>query len=143
MVGGAHVGRGRRLDFAFPWPTTQGEWLAWASAVATTVLGLLSLFAPRFWLAMLHLQAKTDHTEGMAGARGRMAGFCLGVGLCAILLAQPLVYLTLGVSWILTAFGRGVSMLSDRGNTVHNWVWLVVEVALGALPLAFVFGILG
>jgi predicted membrane channel-forming protein YqfA (hemolysin III family) len=71
-----------------------------------------------------------------------MAGFYLGVGLCAILLAQPFIYLTLGVSWLFTAFGRIISMLSDRGGTAFNWVSLVVELALAALPLAFVFGFL-
>ncbi|RUV14051.1 DUF4345 domain-containing protein, partial [Mesorhizobium sp. M7A.T.Ca.TU.009.01.3.1] len=23
------------MDFALPWPTSQGEWLAWSSAVVT------------------------------------------------------------------------------------------------------------
>ena len=73
-------------------------------------------------------------------ARSTMAGFYLGVGLCCILLAQPLIYMALGFSWLLTAFGRVVSMLSDRGNTIFNWVSVVVELALAILPLLFAFG---
>ena len=39
-----------------------------------------------------------------------------------------------------SAFGRVVSMLSDAGNKPFNWVALVVELVLAALPLGFVFG---
>jgi hypothetical protein len=31
-------------------------------------------------------------------------------------------------------------MLSDEGNTLYNWVWLVIEVALAMLPLALALG---
>ena len=69
-----------------------------------------------------------------------MSGFYLGLGLCCILLAQPLLYMALGFSWLFTAFGRVVSMLSDRGNTLYNWISLVIELVLAALPLAFSLG---
>ena len=69
-----------------------------------------------------------------------MAGFFLGVGVCSLLLAQPLLYMTLGFSWLFAAFGRLVSMLSDAGNKPFNWLALVLELALAALPLGFVFG---
>ncbi|TIW27946.1 MAG: DUF4345 domain-containing protein, partial [Mesorhizobium sp.] len=29
------------MEFAFPWPMSQGEWLAWSSAVVTLLFGLL------------------------------------------------------------------------------------------------------
>ena len=48
--------------------------------------------------------------------------------------------MALGFSWLFTAFGRIVSMMSDRGNTLFNWISLVVELVLAALPLAFAFG---
>ena len=73
-------------------------------------------------------------------ARATMSGFYLGLGLCCILLAQPLLYMALGFSWLFTAFGRVVSMLSDRGNTLYNWISLVIELVLAALPLAFSLG---
>ncbi|TIO72455.1 MAG: DUF4345 domain-containing protein, partial [Mesorhizobium sp.] len=28
------------MEFAFPWPASQGEWLAWSSAVVTLLIGL-------------------------------------------------------------------------------------------------------
>jgi uncharacterized membrane protein HdeD (DUF308 family) len=130
------------MEFAFPWPFTQGEWLAWCSAAVTVLLGLLLLFGPRLSFRMLRLQTVEGHPEAIAEARARMAGFYLGLGLCCILLAQPLLYMALGFSWAFTAFGRVVSMLSDRGNTFYNWVLLAVELALAALPLAFAVGLI-
>jgi hypothetical protein len=92
-------------------------------------------------LRILRLQPVPSHPEAVAEARATMAGFYLGVGLCALLLAQPFIYMTLGLSWLFTAFGRLVSMLSDRGNTFYNWVSLVLELVLALLPLGFAFGL--
>lgn len=128
------------MEFAFPWPATNGEWLAWSSAVITVVFGLLMFFAPRLTLRVLRLQTTDAHPEALSEARGTMGGFYLGAGLCALLLAQPLVYMTLGACWLFTAFGRMVSMMSDQGNTIYNWASLVVELALAALLLGFALG---
>ncbi len=128
------------MEFAFPWPMSQGEWLAWASAALTVFFGAVLMFAPTLSFRLLRLQTAPEHPEALAEARGTMAGFYLGLGLCCILLAQPMLYLALGFSWLFTAFGRIVSMLSDEGNTLYNWVWLVIEVALAMLPLALALG---
>ena len=69
-----------------------------------------------------------------------MAGFYLGLGLCCILFAQPMLWVALGVSWGFTAFGRLISMMSDNGNTMYNWISVVIEILLAAMPLAFAFG---
>ncbi|HTV69943.1 MAG TPA: DUF4345 family protein [Rhizobiaceae bacterium] len=130
------------MEFAFPWPLTNGEWLAFGSAALTVLFGLLLLFAPRISLRILRLQTTEAHPEAVSEARATMSGFYLGVGLCCILLAQPLLYMALGFSWLFTAFGRLVSMLSDRGNTLYNWISLVLELVLAGLPLAFAFGLL-
>jgi uncharacterized membrane protein HdeD (DUF308 family) len=130
------------MELAFPWPTTNGEWLAWASAAFTVLFGLALMFAPGLSLRLLRLHTAEAHPEAIATARATMAGFYLGAGLCALLLAQPFIYMTLGVCWLLAAFGRVVSMLSDRGNTVYNWAWVIVELVAGALPLGFSLGLL-
>jgi len=130
------------MEYSFPWPTSQGEWLAWSSAVVTLAFGLLLFFAPRIGFRILRLQPKPEKPAAIAEGRGRMSGFYLGVSLCCILLAQPLVYMALGFSWLFTAFGRLLSMMSDEANTPFNWTSFVVELALAALPLAFAFGFL-
>lgn len=129
------------MEFAFPWPVTQGEWLAWVSAAVTVLFGVVLLFAPGISFRMLRLPAKPERPEAYAAARANMAGFYLGLGLCCLLLGpQPFLYLALGFSWLFTAFGRIVSMMSDRGNTLYNWFSLALEVILAALPLAFALG---
>jgi hypothetical protein len=128
------------MDFTFPWPTSQGEWLAWASAVATILVGLIALFAPRLAFRILRLAPAENHPEAIAEARAS-SGFYLGLGLCCILLGQPLLYMALGFAWMFTAFGRIVGMMSDGANTAVNWLWLVVEAILAALPLVAFFGL--
>ncbi|MEQ1943634.1 DUF4345 family protein [Mesorhizobium sp. VNQ89] len=129
------------MGFAFSWPVTQGEWLAWISAVVTVLLGVFLLFAPGTAFRLLRLPAKPERPEAYAVARANMAGFYLGAGLSALLLAQPLLYMALGFCWLFTAFGRIVSMMSDQANRLSNWLWLVIDVTLAAMALAFSFGL--
>lgn len=124
----------------FYWPMSQGEWLAWSSAAVTILFGLLLLFAPRLSLRILRLQTAPDHPEAVSEARATMAGFYLGVGISALLFAQPLVYLAIGAGWAFTAFGRIISMMSDRGVTLYNLVSVVIEILLAASPLLYGLG---
>jgi hypothetical protein len=130
------------MDFAFPWPMSQGEWAAFGSAAITVLIGLMFFFAPGISFRILRLQPKPEKPWAIAEGRARLSGFHLGVGLCCILLAQPLLYMALGFSWLLTAFGRILSMMSDGANKPFHWVSLAVELVLAALPLAFAFGFL-
>jgi hypothetical protein len=128
------------MEFAFPWPVTNGEWLAWIAAAVTVLFGAILLFAPGLSFRLFRLQPKPERAEGYAAARANLAGFYLGLGLSALLLAQPLLYMALGFSWLFTAFGRIVSMMSDRGTGLSNWLWLVVDLVLATLALAFALG---
>ncbi len=131
------------MDFTFPWPMSLGEWAAFGSAAITVLFGLMLFFAPGISFRILRLQPKPDRPWAIAEGRGRMSGFYLGLGLSCLLLAQPLLYMALGFSWLLTAFGRVLSMMSDGANTPFNWASAAVEFLLAALPLAFVFGLIG
>lgn len=128
------------MDFAFPWPFSQGEWLAWWSAAATAFIGLFFMFAPRAAMRLLRLQTRPGNPEALAEVRATMSGFHLGIGLCCIVFAQPLVYMALGVSWGLAAFGRIVAMMSDGATTVRDWLFLILALLLAALPLAYAGG---
>jgi hypothetical protein len=123
------------MEFAFPWPTTNGEWAAFGAAAITVLLGLIRLFAPDIVLRLQRLQPVPEHPEAFAAVRSTMAGFYLGLGLCSILLVQPFLYMALGFSWVFTAFGRLISILSDR-NTLLNWFLILVELVLAAAALA-------
>jgi hypothetical protein len=123
------------MDLTFPWPTTNGEWMSFGVAAITTLLGLVRLFLPWIVLRIQKLQSVPEHPEALAAVRATMAGFYLGLGTCAILLDQPLIYIALGFSWLFTAFGRLVSILSDR-STWLNWLLILVELVLGGAALA-------
>jgi hypothetical protein len=128
------------MTFEWPeWPTALGDQLSFVCAGITVFFGVLLLFLPGISLRILRLQPHPDHPEAVGEARSTMAGFYLGVGLSAILFAQPFIYMALGFSWLFTAFGRFVSILSDRGGTVYNWISLLIELALGLIPLAAFF----
>lgn len=121
-------------------PTERMEFLAFCAAAVTAVIGLAFLFAPRLTYRAVGIDLREGRRGGYAEARSTMGGFHLGLGLACLLLAQPMVYLALGAAFALAAFGRILSMLSDGGNTVANWVLLIVQIVLSALPLAYVFG---
>ncbi len=121
-------------------PTDTGEFLAFCAAVVTSLLGLVFLFAPGMAFRALGIGIREGRRGGYAEARSTMGGFHLGLGIAALLLAQPMVYLALGAAFALAAFGRILSMLSDGGSTVVNWLYLIVQIVLSALPLAYVFG---
>jgi cytochrome c biogenesis protein CcdA len=123
------------MELAFPWPYTEGEWLAWTSALVTVVLGLVAMLAPR-----LRLREIGQHPEALAESRGQLGGFYVGIGVAAILFAQPFVYMALGFGWTVAFLGRLLSVLFDGAVTRRNCLSLVISFALAALPLAHVFG---
>lgn len=108
----------------------------------TILFGLTCLFAPRLTFRILRLQTHANHPEALSESRSTMAGFYLGLAITCILLAQPTLWIALGVSWAFTAFGRLISMLSDDGNTFFNWFSVLIETVLALLPLAYAFGFL-
>jgi hypothetical protein len=128
------------MEFAFPWPTGNAEWIAFSVAAFTALLGIFFLFAPGISMRVMRLRTAEGHPEAQAEIRGRVAGFHLGLSLCCLLLAQPVLYLALGFSWLLAAFGRLISMLSDAGLTVANFAWLLLELALAVAAIAFALG---
>ena len=123
-------------------PTETGEFLAFCAALVAAAIGLVFLFAPGLAFRAIGLDLREGRRGGYAEARSVMGGFPMGLGLAAVLLAQPMVYLALGAAFALAAFGRVLSMLSDGGNTIFNWAYLLVQIVLAALPLAYVFGMI-
>ena len=126
------------IDFYLP--TSLGEWSAFASAVVTMGFAVLLFVMPRLSLRILRLQTFPNAPSAVSHLRATTAGFYFGVGFCCILLAQPLLYLALGVCWFFAAFGRIVSIMLDKGNTKYNWTFWLIEATLGSLPTLYAFG---
>ncbi|MCP1200966.1 DUF4345 domain-containing protein [Notoacmeibacter sp. MSK16QG-6] len=130
------------MEFALPIPADPGEWLALASAVVTAVLGLYMMAVPRRALGLRHMDAEFIGLPASGIARARAGGFHLGLGLAAILLWQPLLFLALGAAWIFAAIGRLLSVLIDSPARGRNAVLLIIEalLAFGAVagPLSLI-----
>lgn len=120
-------------------PTELGEQLAFCAAAFTALVGFIIMFAPGVALRAFGLQQRGERREGHAEMRS-MGGFYLGFGLSAIMLGQNLIYMALGASFAIAVFGRILSMMSDRGNTLVNLLLLIVQAILAALPLLYAFG---
>lgn len=128
------------MDLAFPWPYSPGEWLAWASAVCTILLGLAALLAPRVALRALGVPASEKSSGARGILRAQVGGFYIGIGITAILFAQPLIYLALGMAWAIAALGRLVSMAADGGGMDAQVPGFLLAVLFAGLPLAFALG---
>lgn len=121
-------------------PTETGEQLAFGAAAFVALVGLMMLLAPRFSLRLLGFETPEFSTAPFSEMRSSLGGIYLGLGLSAILVAQPFIYFSLGCAFALAAFARVLSILSDRGTTLRNYLLLVVQVALAVLPLSYFFG---
>ncbi|KRB63034.1 hypothetical protein ASE04_00655 [Rhizobium sp. Root708] len=120
-------------------PEELGEQLAFCSAAFAVLAGLIIMFAPGYSMRLFGLQPREGRRDGYAELRST-GGMYLALGLTPIMLAQPNVYLVFGASFAMAAFARIISLLSDKGSTILNYLLLVVQIVLAALPLAYVFG---
>lgn len=117
------------MEFAFPWPTSQGEWLAFGGAAATIALGLAHFIALLF----------ARYPAALA-VRAQAAGMQIGAGAVAILMAQPLLYLALGAGWAAAALVQIVAAARHVQAGGSVLLALLAEVVLAALPIGYAFG---
>ncbi|MBN8933424.1 MAG: phage infection protein [Rhizobium pusense] len=127
------------MEFYFP--TEFGEQLAFGAAVVSAIIGLFFMFAPGLTLRAFGLLPAGERRDGYSLVRSSLAGFYLGLGAAALLLAQPMVYLAFGAAFGLSVFGGMLSILSDGGASLRNLLLLVVHFLLAALSLSYVFGL--
>lgn len=124
----------------FTLPTETGEQLAFGAAAFVVLMGLMMMLAPGFSLRLLGFETPEFSTAPFSEMRSSLGGLYAGLGLAAILVAQPFVYFALGAAFAIAAFARVLSILSDRGATLRNYLLLVVQVGLAILPLSYFFG---
>ncbi|MBC8130768.1 MAG: DUF4345 family protein [Rhizobiaceae bacterium] len=131
------------MEFALPLPQTQADLAIYASAAVTGLVGLTALFAPRLMLQAMRFRTADIYPAAVAEMRSTIGGFYVGIGLMGLLFFEQFtIPLVLGTAWLVAAFGRLVSILSDRGPALTNTVLLLADLALALLPLAALFGLL-
>jgi hypothetical protein len=124
------------MEFYFP--ATTGEQMAFVGAVATVLLGLFLMLAPRVWMGLTGLSSSEGRRDGASELRS-MGGLLAGFGLAALLLAQDFIYFALGAGFALAALGRVLSLVLDGAIGSRKILLLIVYLVLAALPLAYVF----
>jgi hypothetical protein len=127
------------MEFYFP--ESFSEQCAFFGSAFAALLGLVIMFCPAIGLKLYGLQTTADNRDGLVLLRSSLAGLYLGLGVAALLLAQPMVYLAVGITFAVAVFGNVLSILSDGGATWRNSLLLVVNSILAALPLVHVFGL--
>lgn len=128
------------MDLQFFAPQSTGEWLAALAAAATFLVGLALMIAPRRMMGLVGLSAGSP--AGISEIRGAFGGSWAGLGLAALLLAQPLVYLALGMAYAVAVSGRLLSFAADRALSARVVILTAVEAlmafALIAYPLRWI-----
>lgn len=102
-------------------------------ALATIATGAVSLFRPESIRGFTGLVA--DGPRGITEIRAIMGGVFIGLGLAPLLLNSPEAYRTLGITYLVIAAIRAVSIYVDSSVASSNTISLIVEIVFGVLLL--------
>lgn len=101
------------------------------AAVATILTGAVSLFWPRAVRGFTGLTAEGG--RGITEIRAVLGAFFVGLGAAVLILNDPAAYMTLGITYLVVAVVRLVSMFVDKSVERSNIISVVTEVALGLI----------
>jgi hypothetical protein len=110
------------------------EWLPRIGAILTVALGLVGFFKPR--LITDGQQIELGSPMALSEARVVFGGLHLGSGIMALILHEPLIYMTLGVAWSLGLLARFYSMMADKTSLRHSMPGIVVDATMALLLLS-------
>jgi hypothetical protein len=88
----------------------------------------------------LGLESKETRPGGIGEVRAS-GGFLLGLALATLMFDQPVLYTALGIALALAAFGRIISLMSDRAATLLNFLLLAVQAVLAVATLYYLFDV--
>jgi hypothetical protein len=100
------------------------------AAIATIVVGLVSLIWPRKVFAFTGLNAPGP--RGITEIRAVLGAFFVGLGACALIYGKQ-TYDMLGITYFLVAAARIVSMFYDHSVERSNIISAASEVVLGIM----------
>ena len=105
-----------------------------AAACVTIALGALGLLNPSG--AQKFTGVSPGAREGISEIRATYGGFFLALGVMALMVQQPLVFMTVGIAWCGAAAARFLSLFVDSVWTPKNVAGVLFEAAVGAAFLA-------
>ncbi len=101
------------------------------ACVGTIVTGLVSLIRPRSVRGFTGLNA--DGPRGITEIRAVLGGFFVALGVVPLVLNVPETYRMLGITYLVVAAVRAVSMLVDKSVMQSNVISVLVEVVFGVV----------
>ena len=101
------------------------------AAIGTIVTGLVSLIWPRSVRGFTGLNA--DGPRGITEIRAILGGFFVALGAVPLILGEPATYQMLGITYLVVALVRVVSMIVDKSVVQSNIISAVVEIVFGVI----------
>ena len=122
-------------------PSSQAGWFVFAIALITLLVGLAMLFIPATILQLLRLEHKTTTVFAIGAPRAINAGFYIAIGGVYLVQPQPpdFVALVLAGLWLISGFGRVISLVFDRNYHLYNILVMLLQFGTGLMIAGLVF----
>ena len=101
------------------------------AAIGTIVTGLVSLIRPRSVRGFTGLSA--EGPRGITEIRAVLGGFFVALGAVPLIFDAAEMYLMLGITYLVVAAVRTVSMVVDKSVMQSNIISVIVEIAFGVI----------
>jgi len=101
------------------------------AACGTILTGSISLIRPRSVRGFTGLNA--DGPRGITEIRAILGGFFIALGAVPLVLGEPATYQMLGITYLVVAAVRAVSMILDKSVEQSNLISLAVEAIFGVI----------
>lgn len=105
--------------------------LKYVVAIATILTGVVSLFWPMKVLGFTGLEVSGG--RGVTEIRAILGAVFVGLGAAVLFLSDPAAYQVLGITYLVVAIARGISMFVDDSVVSSNITSVVVEVVFGII----------
>jgi len=100
-------------------------------AIATILTGAVSLFWPLRVKGFTGLEVSGG--RGITEIRAVLGGVFIGLGAAVIYLRDPAAYMTLGITYLVIAGVRTISMFIDKSVERSNVISVITEVVFGVI----------
>lgn len=101
------------------------------AAVGTVLTGLLALVSPKSTYGFTGLKAEGG--RGITEIRAILGGLFIALGGVVLYYRSPQTFMMLGVSYLVIAVVRAISMFVDRSVVSSNIISLIVEIVFGVI----------
>lgn len=107
------------------------QYVRYFIGIATIITGAVSLFWPLKVLGFTGLAVEGG--RGITEIRTILGALFVGLGAAAIYFNKPETYQMLGITYLVMAVVRGISIFVDDSLVSSNTISVVVELAFGIL----------